>query len=245
MAEALKIVDLLNNEKFTVHNGKKGKTINTGESTLTECLYDEEEIISVYNVLVDKVNNATTLSKKANAQRNLTMFVCAIQIGLRGGDFCRLKWSDIYDINWRFKHNPDFIPEKTKNKHVRLIWNSDFEVAMENWRMFKIKCCEYVPEYDDYIFPSQSSHKKHISRKSWSRLVKEICEEAAINHRVGTHGLRKTMVHQFIKHSESESEGVMQMCNYLNHSDLRVTMRYACIENEKIRDTKSKMNMFY
>ena len=65
--------------------GSKMKT-GTRESTKMECLYEREEIIAIYKIFQDKIENASSLSKEKIARRNLTMFVCAINVGLRGGE---------------------------------------------------------------------------------------------------------------------------------------------------------------
>ena len=64
----------------------------------------------------DRIENATSLAKEMIARRNLTMLVCAINVGLRGGDFCSLKWSDIFDRNWDYKSSADYVPEKTNKR---------------------------------------------------------------------------------------------------------------------------------
>lgn len=76
------------------------KKVGTRDSTKMECLYERDEIIAIYNRFQDRIENSTPLAKEMIARRNLTMLVCAINVGLRGGDFCSLKWSDIFDRNW-------------------------------------------------------------------------------------------------------------------------------------------------
>lgn len=65
--------------------GSKRK-IGTRESTKMECLYERDEIIATYNIFKARIDDAASLSKEKTARRNLTMFVCAINTGLRGGD---------------------------------------------------------------------------------------------------------------------------------------------------------------
>ncbi len=66
-------------------------------------------------IFLDRIENASSLSKEKIARQNITMF-CAINVGLRGGDFCSLKWSDIFDKNWDYKTSADYVPEKTIQK---------------------------------------------------------------------------------------------------------------------------------
>lgn len=210
------------------------------KSTKMECLYTKEEILAVYNIFKERIDVAKTIAKGRDARRNLCMYVCAINVGLRGGDFCSLKWSDIFNEDWTFKSDAEYIPEKTKkhNKHVDLIWSKDFESAMSDWRLWN-QVYGKEPELNDYIFSSQKA--EHLDPKQWWRIMEKARKEAGINHKIGTHGLRKTMVNQYIKNSDDLAQGLMEMSSYLGHSDLRITERYACIEKENIKETKEKM----
>lgn len=112
-------------------------------STEMKCLYTTEEILAVYNVFNSRVELASSIIKEHIAMRNLTMFVCAINIGLKGGDFCKLTWKRIYDENWNIKRMEKFSPEKQtrrtrsgriiRRKYVKLRFDSDFKEAISNW----------------------------------------------------------------------------------------------------------------
>lgn len=238
-------------DTFDAGYNKKEKP-GTRPSTKMECLYDKEEIITVYKMFQSKIDNADTFAKERIARRNLCMFVCGINIGLRGGDFCQLKWSDIFDAEWNFKNGSDFIPQKTikhddngniiKCKHINLYWNNDFECAISDYLYWK-KNYEREPELEDYIFTSQKGG--YINPKEWWKIMEQTRKEAGITQKIGTHGLRKTMAHQYIKNAEDASEALMEVSNQLGHSDLRITQRYACIERERIKENKQRMSFLY
>ena len=88
-------------QKATIYNFPKQKTLRRGKSTEMECLYNKDEILSVYNVFKADVDNATTVSKEKNAKRKLTMFICELNHGLRDGDFCKLRWQEVCEDGWR------------------------------------------------------------------------------------------------------------------------------------------------
>lgn len=258
--------EYLHNDKITMfpqaYNSDTASTKNTegktrkhniGNSTLMDCLHSEEEIKAVFDVFVEHIEEASTMSKKRISIRNLTMFICAINIGLRGGDFCRLKWNNIFDKNWNFLADPDFVPEKTsgRNKHVRLSWGMDFEIALTNWLNWLNKY-DHKQQLDEYIFTgSKESHDNEtgisignaIQVRSWWRIMENARKEAGIRQKIGTHGCRKTMVNRFIKLSDDKTEAIIQMQSYLNHSSPRITMGYACIERESIHKTMDKMSL--
>lgn len=220
-------------------------------STSMECLYTREEILAIYQVFKNKVDYAATFAKERIARRNLCMFVCSINIGLRGGDFCSLKWKDIMETNWEYKINADFIPQKTtkydkgrfvKGKHISLIWNSDFETALSQYLEWK-RNNESEPKLENYIFISQKGG--HIQNKEWWKIIEEARQVAGIQQKIGTHGLRKTMAYQYITNAEDAREALIEVSSQFGHSDLRITERYACIQKERIKENKEKMSFIF
>ena len=233
------------NNETTVSNGKVGK------STLMDCLHSEAEIQAVYDVFHNNLLEARTVAKKRTAMRNITMFVCAINLGLRGGDLCSLKWNNIFDKNWEFLYQPDFVPQKTKRykKHVKLTWNYDVEDVLIDWLNWLSEHGE-PQKLDDFIFtsPKVSFDKETgkclgnaIQVRSFWRIMEKTRKEAGIKQKIGTHGCRKTMVNRHIKLSDDKTEGLIEMQGYLNHSSARITLGYACVTQEKIQQTKDRM----
>lgn len=219
-----------------INGDKSAKETIMHKSTRMWCLKDEEEIQALFNTFKNKILNAHTEVKYKIGMRNLTMYVCAINIGLRGGDFCSLKWSDIYDDDWTFKIHAEYVPKKTRkcHKHINLTWSSDLEVVLEKWRDL------INPEdINSYIFQSQKGEK--LTQKAWYKIVENTRKEAGIDQKIGTHGLRKTMANQYIKNSDDKTRALLEVSTMFGHSDLRITERYACLEDENIKATKQKM----
>lgn len=221
---------------FPINQDKK--EISIGKSTKMWCLKSEDEIMKVYNVFKHKADNSATENKYTINLRNLTMFVCAINIGLRGGDFCNLKWSDIYDESWNIKEKGEYVPEKTKkcHKHIDLYWNADFIFAINQWYEWKIYSSHI--NLNDYIFTSQKGVK--MTEKAWYSIMEKTRREAGITQKIGTHGLRKTMANRYIKCFDDKAQALMEVSSMFGHSDLRITERYACLEDEHIRENKEK-----
>lgn len=231
--------------------GSKQK-VGTRESTKMECLYERDDIIAIYKIFQDRIENASSLSKEKIARRNLTMFVCAINVGLRGGDFCSLKWSDIFDKNWEYKASADYVPEKTikrdedgiiiKTKHIELSWNNDFEIALSEWLSW-LNNYDTDQKLNDYIFKSQKS--EYLGSKEWWKIMEDGRREAGLKQKIGTHGLRKTMAHQYIANAPDKSQALLEVSSQLGHSDLRITERYACLEKKNIEAGKQRMSFIY
>ena len=244
--------------KFPSNTGKivehEPNAQKTKRRTTMECLYDEHEIRAVHEVFKRHIDESNTFAKERAARRNLTMFVCAIEIGLRGGDFCSLRWSDIFNPDWTFNLSAEFVPQKTSKsgKHVDLIWGTNFESAISDWLAWKNKFIKQQ-ELDEYIFTAQKPHqdrktgeiKVHIDSKAWYKIMEVARKEAGIKQKIGTHGLRKTMVNQYIKLSEDKSLAMEEMSGYLGHTDIRTTRVYSCVQRENLKMVKQRMVCFH
>ena len=220
-------------------------------STKMECLRSRDEILSVYKILLQRVKSAQTENKEKNAMRNLTMYLCAINIGLRGGDFCKLKWKDVYDDNWNIRKQQQFVPEKTtyrdneghviKRKYITLRYDGDFRFAISNWKRW-LDSHNMSPSLNDFLFPSNKQGA--ISEKSWYDIVEEVRIEAGIKRKIGTHGLRKTYGHSYYKASSDKEKALIQLMLIFGHSDMRITLRYICISDEEIMEAQERMCIF-
>lgn len=244
---------------FTVISGGNGVVngsgcndeVPEGISTEMECLYTTEEILAVYNVFKSRVDNASSPCKERNALRNLTMFVCAINIGLRGGDFCKLTWGRIFDNNWNIKRMEKFVPEKQtrrtrsgkiiSRKRIKLRFDSDFKMAIQNWLQWNI-AHGYKLELNDYVFLTQKG--RHIEKKSWYTIIEKARIEAGITQCIGTHGLRKTYGHRYYLSAPNKQEALTQLMIIFAHSDMRVTLKYICISDDEIFENQERMCIF-
>jgi len=234
---------------------------NGGKASTMDCLYTEEEIESVYNVFKRKCINAESLAKAKSNMRNLVMYVCAINIGLRVGDLCSLRWKNVFDEEWNIKSKEDFVPQKTikrdkagktvSRKHITLRYNSTFKRCLLEYLKWK-RFYDYEPELDDFIFTSQKEHYNEdtekmencIMPKEWHKVVQKVCKEAGIKQKIGTHGLRKTYGHRYYMTCENKSDALIQLMTIFGHSDMRITLGYICITGKEIEENQEKMCTF-
>lgn len=215
---------------------------NHGTSTKTDALHTEEEIIAVTNYFKNEIIKCHSLKRETTARRNFTMFICAINLGLRGGDFCKLTWDVFFDENWEWRDSMDFTPEKTRHvggtgKKVTLRWNEVFKHALTdwlNWQMLSGKI-----NLTDYIFTTPHGH---IDIDTWLQIMNKATKAAGINRRIGTHGLRKTMGNKYYKTAKDKTDALVQLKEYFRHSDQHTTMTYICLEEENMQETIDNMN---
>lgn len=218
---------------------------NHGNSTKTDALHTEEEIVAVANYFKGEIAKCHSLKRETTARRNFTMFICAINLGLRGGDFCKLAWNVFFDDNWKWRISKDIIPEKTRHvggsgKRVELTWNEDLKFALEDWLNW-LQLSKKV-SLDDYIFPSPYGH---VDINTWLQIMNKATKAAGIKQRVATHGLRKTMGNRYYKMAEDKTEALVELKDYFNHADLHTTMIYTCLEKERMQKTKDRMSFLY
>lgn len=232
---------------------RKDKYDDTNQrgSTEMECLYTEEEILRVKDVFQRYIDEAGSLNREYNARRSMTMYLCAINIGLRSGDLCRLRWSNVYDENWEIKKYEKFAPQKQKKrneygdiikrKYVPLIYNSDFRKAVTLWRKW-LQEYGYNVELDDYIF--KSNRGGHVTEDLWYKTVVRNCKLAGIKQPIGTHGLRKTYGRRVYMNAKRKDEALTYLTRVFGHSSPRITVIYIRILDEEIENNLEDMCMF-
>lgn len=169
-------------------------------STKTNALHTEEEINAVINYFIKEISKCHSLKRETTARRNLTMFVCAINLGLRGGDLCKLKWNIFFDDSWHWRFHKDFISDKSGiGKEIELTWNEDLKVTLENWLTW-LKLSGKVT-VDDYVFTTTHGH---IEISTWLEIVNKATKSVGIKQRIGTRGLRKTMINRYYKQQDNK-----------------------------------------
>ena len=225
----------------TIDQRYKKREDNRPGAKAMSCLNSQEEINIVYNKYKEKIDKATTLNKEKIARRNLCMFICSINIGLRGGDFCSMKYEDVFDLNWKFKEDAIYMTEKT-HKNVEIDFNHDIKASLSDYIGW-LREHGFCLKLSDYIFTSQKG--QGIGRKEWWKINSIMCEEAGITKRIGTHGLRKTMVHSYLQNANDYSEALAQVSARMGHADLRTTEIYACMEREKIKNNLNEMAFLF
>ncbi len=121
-------------------------------------------------------------------------------------------------------------------------WNKDFETAQSEWLTW-LNNYDAEQKLDDYIFKSQRS--SYLGSKRWWKIMEDTRREAGIKQKIGTNGLRKTMALQYIKNAPDKSQALLEVSSQFNHSDLRITERYACLEKKNIDAGKQRMSFIY
>lgn len=174
---------------------------------------------------------------KKNSDRDYTLFVLGINVGLRASDLLALKVSDIYTETGKVKEELKLTEKKTDKNRTLFINESAAEVLNKYYKSAKFL------SGDEFIFQSQKGSNQPLEVRSLNRLVKQWCRECHIKGNFGTHSLRKTFgYHLYIKNSENPFI-LPYLSKIFNHSSQAITLRYIGIEKENIDNLYGDLNL--
>ncbi len=148
------------------------------------------------------------------SSRDLLLFVMGTNCGLRISDILGLNVADV------------------RNKtHIQII-----EKKTGKFKKFPINA-KLLPMIKSYVKgrkdkePLFLSHWKHrLDRVSAYYLIRNACENAGLQERIGTHSMRKT----FGYHHYQQYKDVVLLQKIFNHSSPQITLSYIGIEQDQI-----------
>lgn len=177
-----------------------------------------------------------TYLKKKN-ERDYTLFVLGINIGLRASDLLALKVKDIYTKDGKVKEELT-VREKKTDKHRDLFLNESASSVLNSY--YTVANFE---SDEEYIFQSRKGNNQPIEVRSLNRLVKEWCEECRLKGNYGTHSLRKTFGYHLYNNNAANPFILPYLMKIFNHSSQTVTLRYIGIEKEDINSLYGELNL--
>lgn len=192
------------------------------------------EVLAIKSI--SDINKIKTYLKK-KSDRDYTLFVLGINVGLRASDLLKLKVKDIYNDNGTVK-NELTVREKKTDKQRELFINESAAAALNSYyknALFNSK--------EDYLFQSRKGDNTPIEVRSLNRLVKSWCLECNLKGNYGTHSLRKTFGYFLYSNNAANPYILPYLMRIFNHSSQSVTLRYIGIEKEDINALYSDLNL--
>lgn len=215
------------------------KTNGQKKATAAEPLRNQDDFQSIANYLL-------TTGNTRNRQRNYTVFVCGITLGLRVGDLLRLTIGDVYDIqSASVRTHITIINQKTHKRTTDLITPLAARAItdlIEQIRSTNNGALD--PAWP--LFQSQRGTKScgSITPLSESQVYRFLTKAAVacnVRGHISTHSMRKT--YGYVANSTLANQGMpaAQIMETLqakfHHSDQGTTMRYIGLQQEQIDAT--------
>ena len=170
--------------------------------SVVEPIRDKKDIKKVENIL-----------SKQN-KRDLLLFTIGTNCGLRISDILRLNVADV-------KNKTHIqITEKKTGKFKKFPINSKLKPMLDDFIMGR--------KNDEPLFLSYWGHR--LDRVTAYYIIRNACEKAKLQEKIGTHSMRKT----FGYHHYQQFKDVVILQKIFNHSSPQITLRYIGIEQDEI-----------
>lgn len=185
-----------------------------------------------------------TQGRPYNRQRNYTLFICGVTLGLRVGDLLRLTVDDVWDCEHNCpRHRVIIINEKTGKRTNDLITPlaaGAITALIEEMRSRTMNVLK--PGWP--LFQSMRSPKgvpQPLDETQVWRILNQAAKECGIKEHISTHSLRKTYGYA-ANHAMTEAglpagQVMETLQNKFHHSSQSITMRYIGLSQEQIDAT--------
>ena len=185
-----------------------------------------------------------TQGRPYNRQRNYTLFICGVTLGLRVGDLLRLTVDDVWDCEHNCpRHRVIIINEKTGKRTNDLITPlaaGAITALIEEMRSRTMNVLK--PGWP--LFQSMRSPKgvpQPLDETQVWRILNHAAKECGIKEHISTHSLRKTYGYA-ANHAMTEAglpagQVMETLQNKFHHSSQSITMRYIGLSQEQIDAT--------
>jgi integrase len=154
---------------------------------------------------------------KKQSLRDLLIFTIGTNCGLRISDILNLNVGDV-----RGKTYINIIEKKT-SKPKRFPINTKLKPMLENFTKGRR---DNEPLFLSYL-------NNRMERTQCYRIIRDVCKEAGIEYKVGTHTLRKT----FGYHHYQKFHDVAVLQKIFNHYSPQITLRYIGIDQDMIDES--------
>jgi len=157
--------------------------------------------------------------------RNYTLIIVGLNTALRIGDILHLTYDAVYTEKKVRSHI--VIKEQKTGKENRIFLNHEITLVLTAYRKILVKT-KMHRDGNPYLFPSPVVKNAPLSRYQAYRIIAKAAADTGLEDHISCHSLRKT----FGYHAWRQGTDPMLIMTVLNHSSIRITMRYLCIEQE-------------
>jgi integrase len=196
---------------------------------------DINVIVKIKQHLQYKIDNEPRSDRRLSYGRDLMMFCCGINIGLRVSDLLKLQWKDIFNSDMKTFRVYDRKKEKKTQKGRTMFFNDAFKQAI----MAYIE--RFNPDIapEGYLFTSRNNRNKPICSSTVDKMINSFVKACNIEGNYSTHSLRKT----FAYHIYKQTNNLALVQELLNHSSMAVTRRYLGLVDEELQRAYDGLNL--
>lgn len=187
---------------------KKSKGNYTGECT-SDPIKEDEDIAKVCEYFREQGNTLM-----------LAIFLFGINTAYRISDILSLRWEEVPELKTTR-------PEQKTGKHRLVYLNAVAKEAIDMMSAFG---------EEGYVFKSPRKTGEHATRQYVDKHLKEAVAACGIAAHAGTHLMRKTFAYHHIVKAPDRARALEHLMLLLGHSSVAVTLRYAGITNDEIRN---------
>lgn len=181
------------------------------------------------NPIKDKndINRMCEYFKAAGDYRMYAIFMVGINTAYRISDILSLRWGDILNESGEFWRK-----EKKTGKWRFICLNQTLLNALDLYR----QKTDVAVSPEAYVFPASRSCYETAARQDVDRKLKRAVADLGIAAHAGTHLMRKTFAYHYLTGAADRSRALEQLMLLLGHSSPRITLSYAGITEDELRD---------
>lgn len=158
--------------------------------------------------------------------RNSTLIAMGLNTALRISDILSLTCRDVYGEDG-VPRSHIVVREQKTGKENRICLNKALRRALADYRRFLVQTRAHE-EGNPYLFPSVKKKGAPLSRFQAYHIISGAASGTGMEDHISCHSLRKT----FCYHAWRQGTDPLLIMLLLNHSSIRITMRYLCIEQD-------------
>lgn len=184
---------------------------------------------------------------KEKRYRDNLLFTCGINFGLRVSDLLTLKVGNLVTEDGSAYRDKIVLTEQKTGKR-RVVYMNDAVMDAADLYFSDMADKRDVISLNDFLFRCEGNRGKSFNKPMLSSSVERILKEV-INDKCGldvhasTHCLRKTFAYQVIMNAKDRSRAIEFLQKMFGHSSQTITLRYAGITDEEIRETYQNLNL--
>lgn len=223
-----------------VASGTANETTSVASSGTTSVANSESESVTsgasshkgkrcTSNPIKDKndINRMCEYFKAAGDYRMYAIFMVGINTAYRISDILSLRWGDILNESGEFWRK-----EKKTGKWRFICLNQTLLNALDLYR----QKTDVAVSSEAYVFPASRSCYETAARQDVDRKLKRAVADLGIAAHAGTHLMRKTFAYHYLTGAADRSRALEQLMLLLGHSSPRITLSYAGITEDELRD---------